>query len=130
MNRFAQFLSRLWVVLTLIWWAVVLVVLLSNGARFSLDEWLDATAKRDKFCHYDAPKDDASFYAHAAQCRQAVDEIGQLSRDLPNPHFIFSSFKQRAELTTVILGPPLLIYALGAALVWACRPLAKGGASR
>jgi len=40
-NRFAQFLSRLWVVLALIWWATLMAVLVSPGVSFEAPGGLD-----------------------------------------------------------------------------------------
>jgi hypothetical protein len=72
MKRMARFLSRLWLVLALVWWALVWVMVVPPGEG------------------------------------------------------LIAMYDRVPLATSAIFAAPLIVYAIGAALFWACLPLAEG----
>jgi hypothetical protein len=130
MNRAARFLSRLWLVLTAIWWASIVAVLLSAGVAFEvpddLKRWSEAKANEYNLCDgLTAPEGSEA----SRKCWQAMAEVLRLQKSANSyspPGFVFHTLKERATLAAVFVVPSLLVYSLGAALFWVCRPLAEG----
>jgi hypothetical protein len=124
MNRVARFLSRLWVVLTLIWWAALVVFFVSAGVAFEVpDDLARRNAANAMLGSERCQKNNAP-----PECWRALLDQMQLdekTKDTPTPNLIFNSFKERAGLVAMFIVPPLLVYAHGAALFWVCLPLTR-----